>query len=155
MDLPTLLTKVCSISEKSRVSGKANDIEHQTVSFYWRLSCRYDEYDCHIKAVIDNVWMHCWCTYDEERISIWSATCKIRVQSISSQYKLANGNGTWIFSPDRILMDRLQGAICIDILRKTWSPMMTLKLVLQSIQIMLGSPVPDDPQVHIVYLYIF
>ncbi|KAL1934219.1 hypothetical protein VTP01DRAFT_6401 [Rhizomucor pusillus] len=38
------------------------------------------------------------------------------------------------------------GAICIDILRKTWSPMMTLKLVLQSIQIMLGSPVPDDPQ---------
>lgn len=45
------------------------------------------------------------------------------------------------------LMKKLQGAICVDILKKAWSPMMTLKLVLQSIQIVLSSPVPDNPQV--------
>ena len=38
------------------------------------------------------------------------------------------------------------GAICLDILRDAWSPALTLKTALLSLQSLLASPVPDDPQ---------
>jgi ubiquitin-protein ligase len=39
------------------------------------------------------------------------------------------------------------GAICLDILKDQWSPALTLKTALLSIQALLSSPEPDDPQV--------
>ncbi|AQK98414.1 ubiquitin-conjugating enzyme E2-22 kDa [Zea mays] len=38
------------------------------------------------------------------------------------------------------------GAICLDILKDQWSPALTLKTALLSLQALLSSPAPDDPQ---------
>jgi len=38
------------------------------------------------------------------------------------------------------------GAICLDILKKEWSPALTIKTALLSIQALLAAPEPDDPQ---------
>mmetsp|Transcript_9658 Transcript_9658/g.24599 ORF Transcript_9658/g.24599 Transcript_9658/m.24599 type:complete len:195 (+) Transcript_9658:110-694(+) len=38
------------------------------------------------------------------------------------------------------------GAICLDILKNKWSPALTLKTALLSLQALLSSPEPDDPQ---------
>ncbi|GMM33979.1 E2 ubiquitin-conjugating protein [Saccharomycopsis crataegensis] len=38
------------------------------------------------------------------------------------------------------------GAICLDILKDRWTPILTLKACLISLQLLLQTPVPDDPQ---------
>ncbi|GIM02510.1 hypothetical protein Vretimale_7392, partial [Volvox reticuliferus] len=38
------------------------------------------------------------------------------------------------------------GAICLDILKDQWSPVLTLKTALLCLQALLASPQPDDPQ---------
>ncbi|KAI8089982.1 uncharacterized protein BX664DRAFT_386378 [Halteromyces radiatus] len=38
------------------------------------------------------------------------------------------------------------GAICLDILKDAWSPALSLRTALLSLQSLLASPVPDDPQ---------
>lgn len=38
------------------------------------------------------------------------------------------------------------GAICLDILKDAWSPVLTIKSALISLQSMLSSPEPDNPQ---------
>ncbi|SJK86579.1 ubiquitin-conjugating enzyme (huntingtin interacting protein 2) [Babesia microti strain RI] len=38
------------------------------------------------------------------------------------------------------------GAICLDILKNEWSPALTIRTVLISIQALLSAPEPDDPQ---------
>ena len=38
------------------------------------------------------------------------------------------------------------GAICLDILKNKWSPVLTLKSTLISLQALLCEPIPDDPQ---------
>ncbi|KAF7457568.1 ubiquitin-conjugating enzyme E2 27 [Cryptosporidium felis] len=38
------------------------------------------------------------------------------------------------------------GAICLDILKDAWSPALTLRTVMLSIQALLSSPEPNDPQ---------
>ncbi|KAK2195776.1 bifunctional Ubiquitin-conjugating enzyme-RWD-like/Ubiquitin-conjugating enzyme E2/Ubiquitin-conjugating enzyme [Babesia duncani] len=38
------------------------------------------------------------------------------------------------------------GAICLDILNKEWSPALTIRTTLLSIQALLSAPEPDDPQ---------
>lgn len=44
-------------------------------------------------------------------------------------------------------MSSASGAICLDILKDQWSPVLTLKTALLSLQALLSSPEPDDPQV--------
>ncbi len=39
------------------------------------------------------------------------------------------------------------GAICLDILKDQWSPALTMKTALLSLQALLCSPEPSDPQV--------
>ncbi|CAM9380240.1 unnamed protein product [Scytosiphon promiscuus] len=39
------------------------------------------------------------------------------------------------------------GAICLDILKDQWSPALTIKTALLSLQALMCSPEPDDPQV--------
>ena len=43
-------------------------------------------------------------------------------------------------------MSSANGAICLDILKDQWSPALTLKTALLSLQALLSSPQPDDPQ---------
>lgn len=38
------------------------------------------------------------------------------------------------------------GAICLDILKNEWSPALTIRTALLSIQALMSSPEPDDPQ---------
>ncbi|ORZ25258.1 ubiquitin conjugating enzyme 1 [Absidia repens] len=38
------------------------------------------------------------------------------------------------------------GAICLDILKDAWSPALSIRTALLSLQSLLSSPVPDDPQ---------
>lgn len=38
------------------------------------------------------------------------------------------------------------GAICLDVLGKEWSPALTIRTALLSVQALLSSPEPDDPQ---------
>ena len=38
------------------------------------------------------------------------------------------------------------GAICLDILKDKWSPALTVKTALVSLQALLSAPEPDDPQ---------
>ena len=47
-------------------------------------------------------------------------------------------------------MSSANGAICLDILKDQWSPALTLKTALLSLQALLASPVPDDPQVRVL-----
>ena len=39
------------------------------------------------------------------------------------------------------------GAICLDILKNEWSPALTIRTALISLQALLSAPEPDDPQV--------
>ena len=43
------------------------------------------------------------------------------------------------------------GAICLDILKDQWSPALTLKTALLSLQALLSSPEPADPQVRSIH----
>ena len=47
------------------------------------------------------------------------------------------------------------GAICLDILKDQWAAAMTLRTVLLSIQALLASPEPDDPQDAVVANQVF
>eukprot|EP01051_Picozoa_sp_SAG22_P014477 SAG22_NODE_1762_length_3631_cov_5.724129_3_plen_130_part_00 len=38
------------------------------------------------------------------------------------------------------------GAICLDILKDNWSPALTIRTALLSLQALLSAPEPDDPQ---------
>ena len=40
----------------------------------------------------------------------------------------------------------LQGAICLDTLSSQWSPVLTIKSALISLQSLLSTPEPKDPQ---------
>lgn len=41
---------------------------------------------------------------------------------------------------------RTQGAICLDTLSSAWSPVLTIKSALLSLQSLLSTPEPKDPQ---------
>lgn len=43
-------------------------------------------------------------------------------------------------------MSSANGAICLDVLKDAWSPALTLKTALLSVQALLASPEPKDPQ---------
>jgi ubiquitin-conjugating enzyme (huntingtin interacting protein 2) len=44
-------------------------------------------------------------------------------------------------------IDFVQGFICLDILKDQWSPVLTIRSALISLQSLLSSPEPNDPQV--------
>ena len=46
------------------------------------------------------------------------------------------------------------GAICLDILKDQWSPALTLKTALLSLQALLSSPEPADPQASSIRRYL-
>ena len=50
---------------------------------------------------------------------------------------------TKIYHPN---VSSASGAICLDILKDAWSPVLTLKSTLISLQSLLCSPEPNDPQ---------
>lgn len=52
----------------------------------------------------------------------------------------------WIFSSRHPNISSQNGAICLDILKDQWSPALTLKTALLSLQALLSTPEPDDPQ---------
>lgn len=43
-------------------------------------------------------------------------------------------------------LTNLQGAICLDTLSSAWSPVLTIKSALLSLQSLLSTPEPKDPQ---------
>ena len=50
---------------------------------------------------------------------------------------------TQIWHPN---ISSVTGAICLDILKKAWTPALTIKTALLSISALLAAPEPDDPQ---------
>ena len=50
---------------------------------------------------------------------------------------------TRVYHPN---VSSVSGAICLDILKDAWSPVLTLKSTLISLQSLLCSPEPNDPQ---------
>lgn len=43
-------------------------------------------------------------------------------------------------------MSSVTGAICLDILKDQWSPALTMKTAMLSLQALMCSPEPNDPQ---------
>lgn len=104
------------------------------------------------------------------------AKCAIKVEIVNDTYTELRGEivgppdtpyeeGTFIleikvpetypFNPPKVRfvtriwhpnISSVTGAICLDILRDQWAAAMTLRTVLLSLQALLSSPEPDDPQ---------
>ena len=58
-------------------------------------------------------------------------------------------DGTWaskLNAPPPAHTDSAQGAICLDTLSTPWSPVLTIKSALLSLQSLLSTPEPKDPQ---------
>lgn len=49
-------------------------------------------------------------------------------------------------SQPQSISNRFQGAICLDTLGTAWSPVLTIKSALLSLQSLLSTPEPKDPQ---------
>ncbi|KAK8965324.1 Ubiquitin-conjugating enzyme E2 27 [Platanthera guangdongensis] len=74
---------------------------------------------------------------------------------ISLRITMLQGDGGWKFDEPRMRwakkvrhpnISSQNGAICLDILKDQWSPALTLKTALLSLQALLSAPAPDDPQ---------
>ena len=69
---------------------------------------------------------------------------------IPSNYPLVPPKMKFLTIPYHPNVSSQTGAICVDILKTEWSPMLTLRKALLSLQLLLQCPNPDDPQDHIV-----
>ncbi|XP_010908213.1 ubiquitin-conjugating enzyme E2 27 isoform X1 [Elaeis guineensis] len=61
----------------------------------------------------------------------------------STQHTLLSLWSLFVLHPN---ISSQNGAICLDILKDQWSPALTLKTALLSLQALLSAPEPDDPQ---------
>jgi ubiquitin-conjugating enzyme (huntingtin interacting protein 2) len=68
---------------------------------------------------------------------------KVWHPNISSQ---TVSNPCTITLPRLLILDDVQGAICLDTLSSAWSPVLTVKSALLSLQQLLSTPEPKDPQ---------
>ncbi|KAK2079846.1 hypothetical protein QBZ16_002241 [Prototheca wickerhamii] len=75
-----------------------------------------------------------------------------RVQKEITDIRRDKESGVSVVVSDHDIREMVgaNGAICLDILKDAWSPALTLKTVLLSIQALLTSPEPSDPQDAIV-----
>ncbi|KAJ5921305.1 hypothetical protein N7466_009631 [Penicillium verhagenii] len=76
---------------------------------------------------------------------------EVRDQSLASQCQQSDSKQSrhkpFIVSrPQLLLTMYLQGAICLDTLSSAWSPVLTIKSALLSLQSLLSTPEPKDPQ---------
>lgn len=108
------------------------------------------------------------------------AQCQIKVDLVDNNFMKLNGEicgppdtpyeggrfqldisipETYPFTPPKVKfvtkiwhpnVSSVTGAICLDILKDQWAAAMTLRTVLMSVQALLASPEPDDPQDAIV-----
>lgn len=69
---------------------------------------------------------------------------------IPSNYPLVPPKMKFLTIPYHPNVSSQTGAICVDILKSEWSPMLTLRKALMSLQLLLQCPNPNDPQDHIV-----
>lgn len=78
--------------------------------------------------------LHCWSSFQ-----LLDAYCLALLRS-SAPPRAPPGQ---VWHPN---ISSANGAICLDILKDQWSPALTLKTALLSLQALLSSPQPDDPQ---------
>ena len=79
-------------------------------------------------------------------ITVWRYTSRLQDIVIPDSYPFQPVKMKFITKVYHPNVSSASGAICLDILKDAWSPVLTLKSTLISLQSLLCSPEPNDPQ---------
>ena len=66
--------------------------------------------------------------------------------SIFSSGSYLTAGGSHMVCPRGVSSSSANGAICLDILKDQWSPALSIKTAMLSLQALLSTPEPNDPQ---------